>query len=65
MLIPVRCFSCGKPIGHLWEDYKEKVGKGESAEKVLDKLGLDRYCCRRMFLSHKDYIDEVVKYKWR
>jgi DNA-directed RNA polymerase subunit N len=65
MLIPVRCFSCGKPIGHLWEDYKEKVGKGENAEKVMDKLGLDRYCCRRMFLSHKDYIDEVVKYKWR
>jgi DNA-directed RNA polymerase subunit N len=65
MLIPVRCFSCGKPIGHLWEDYKERVGKGESAEKVMDKLGLERYCCRRMFLSHKDYIDEVVKYKWR
>ena len=64
-MIPVRCFSCGKPIGHLWEDYKERVGKGESAEKVLDKLGLERYCCRRMFLSHKDYIDEVVKYKWR
>ena len=64
-MIPVRCFSCGKPIGHLWEDYKERVGKGESAEKVMDKLGLERYCCRRMFLSHKDYIDEVVKYKWR
>ena len=64
-MIPVRCFSCGKPIGHLWEDYKEKVGKGESAEKVMDKLGLERYCCRRMFISHKDYIDEVVKYKWR
>jgi len=65
MLIPVRCFSCGKPIGHLWGDYKEKTAKGESAEKVLDKLGLERYCCRRMFLSHKDYIDEIVKYKWR
>ena len=65
MLIPVRCFSCGKPIGHLWGDYKEKTGKGEGAEKVLDKLGLERYCCRRMFLSHKDYIDEIVKYKWR
>jgi len=65
MLIPVRCFSCGKPIGHLWEEYKERTGKGESPEKVLDKLGLERYCCRRMFISHKDYIDEVVKYKWR
>jgi len=65
MLIPVRCFSCGKPIGHLWEEYKERTEKGETPEKVLDKLGVERYCCRRMFISHKDYIDEVIKYKWR
>jgi DNA-directed RNA polymerase subunit N len=65
MLIPVRCFSCGKPIGHLWEEYKEKVEKGDNPEKVLNKLGLKRYCCRRMFLSQRDYIDEVIKYKWR
>ena len=65
MLIPVRCFSCGKPIGHLWEEYKERTEKGENPEKVLDKLGAERYCCRRMFISHKDYIDEVIKYKWR
>ena len=25
MIIPVRCFSCGKPIGHLWEDYKKRL----------------------------------------
>ncbi len=65
MLIPIRCFSCGKPIGHLWEKYKEKVSKGEDPAKVLDKLELKRYCCRRMLISHKDYIDEVIKYKTR
>ena len=63
MLIPVRCFSCGKPIGHLWEDYKEKTGKGEGPDKVLDKLGVERYCCRRMFISQMDTIDEVMQYK--
>jgi len=63
MLIPIRCFSCGKPLGHLWEEYSERVAKGEDADKVLDKLGLERYCCRRMLLSHRDYIDEVLKYK--
>ena len=65
MLIPIRYFSCGKPVGHLWENYKEKVSKGEDPAKVLDKLGLKRYCCRRMLISHKDYIDEVIKYKTR
>ena len=38
MIIPVRCFSCGKPIGHLWEQFKERVEKGEPAKEVLDKL---------------------------
>ncbi|MDD3128674.1 MAG: DNA-directed RNA polymerase subunit N [Candidatus Methanomethylophilaceae archaeon] len=32
---------------------------GESPEKVLDDLGLERYCCRRMVVSHADLIDEV------
>jgi len=63
MLVPVRCFSCGKVIGHLWEDYQKKIAKGEKPDKVLDSLGLDRYCCRRMLLSHRDYIDEIIQYK--
>ena len=42
MLIPIRCFSCGKPIGHLWEEYKERLDKGEDAGKILVNLGADR-----------------------
>ncbi|MEK6899579.1 MAG: DNA-directed RNA polymerase subunit N, partial [Nanoarchaeota archaeon] len=29
MIIPIRCFSCGKPVGHLWEEYKEEMNKGK------------------------------------
>jgi len=49
MIIPVRCFSCGKPIGHLWEEFKKRVASGENPKKVFDDLGLERYCCRAMF----------------
>lgn len=63
MIIPVRCFSCGKPVGHLWEEYKEKVDKGEDGSKVLDSLGLDKYCCRALFLGHVDLIDTAAKFK--
>ena len=28
MIIPVRCFSCGKPIAHKWETYISKVKDG-------------------------------------
>lgn len=63
MIVPIRCMSCGKPIGHLWEDFKAKVAKGEKPKEVMDKLGLERFCCRAQFLGHVDLIDEVAKFK--
>jgi len=63
MIIPVRCFSCGKPIAHLWEEYKKRVAEGEKPGKVLDELGIERYCCRAMFLGQEDYIKLVSKFK--
>ncbi len=63
MIIPVRCFSCGKPIGHLWEEFKVRVEKKEDRKKVLDDLGLERYCCRAVFLGHVDLIDTAAEFK--
>ena len=63
MIIPIRCFSCGKPIGHLWEEFKERKGNDEKPKKVLDELGMERYCCRSMFLGHVDLIDTVAEFK--
>jgi len=40
MIIPIRCWSCGKPIAHLWEEYVERVGAGEDRKKVMDELGI-------------------------
>ena len=62
MIIPVRCFTCGKVIGHLWEEFAKRVSEGEAPRKVLDDLGVKRYCCRRMFLTHVDLIDEILKF---
>jgi DNA-directed RNA polymerase subunit N len=62
MIIPVRCFSCGKLIGDKWEDFARRIKRGEAAAIVLDSLGVKRYCCRRMLLSHVEIIDEVLKF---
>ena len=62
MIIPIRCFSCGKPIAHLWEEYKELEAK-IGAKAALDKLGIDRYCCRALFLGHVDLIEITGRYK--
>jgi len=63
MMIPIRCFSCGKPLASQYEEFRKRVQNGEKAEKVMDDLGIKRYCCRRMIFSQVDFIDEVGKFK--
>jgi DNA-directed RNA polymerase subunit N len=63
MIIPIRCFSCGKPIAHLYEEYEKRVKEGEDAGRVMDSLKLVRYCCRASILGHADMIPEISKFK--
>jgi DNA-directed RNA polymerase subunit N len=63
MIIPVRCMSCGKVVAQLWEEYNKRIEAGEDAKKVLDDLGLKKYCCRSMFLTHVDTYKQIAKYK--
>ena len=63
MIIPVRCISCGKPIGQFWEEYKKRTANGEDAKKVLDEMGLERYCCRAIFLGQVDTLELINKFK--
>jgi DNA-directed RNA polymerase subunit N len=62
LIIPVRCFTCGKLVGDKWEEFARRVKAGENAGGVLDGLGVKRYCCRRMLLSHVEIIDEVLRF---
>ncbi|MBC7112645.1 MAG: DNA-directed RNA polymerase subunit N [Candidatus Methanomethyliales bacterium] len=62
MIIPVRCFTCGKVIGDKWEEFKKATLGGKNPAEVLDSLGIKRYCCRRMFLSHIDLMDEALQF---
>ena len=85
MLIPVRCFTCNKVLGHLWEDYVSKVQRqyqdldqeqrNESLKftminrdkirnktiegKILDEMGLNKYCCRTIMISTVDLTTKV------
>jgi DNA-directed RNA polymerase subunit N len=63
MIIPVRCFGCGKPVGHLWEDYQKRVEAGEDSGEVMSDLGLARYCCRACLLGQADMLPEISKFK--
>jgi DNA-directed RNA polymerase subunit N len=71
-MIPVRCFTCGKVISNVWEEYMARVEermktlpKGELLKvgDILDDLGVERYCCRRMLLSHVELVDVLAPYQ--
>jgi DNA-directed RNA polymerase subunit N (RpoN/RPB10) len=75
MIIPVKCFTCGKVLANKYLFYLTKVRemkekKNMDTQKVIyltqkntektpegiimDKLGLNKICCRRHMLSHVD-----------
>ncbi len=35
---------------------------GKNPAEILDSLGIKRYCCRRMFLSHIELVDEALQF---
>ena len=61
-MIPIRCFTCNKLIADKWNYFlSQKNGSGEYGVD-LDNIGFTRFCCRRMFLTHVDTIDDVIQY---
>ncbi|MBM3904352.1 MAG: DNA-directed RNA polymerase subunit N [Thaumarchaeota archaeon] len=62
MLIPVRCFTCGNLIADKYDDYQNRIKAGEEQVKVLDSLGLKRYCCRRMMLTTVETMQQVIPF---
>jgi len=76
MIVPIRCFTCGKVIADKYDYFVEEKKKLEMSgvqeenedykyfskihtKEILDKLGLSRYCCRRMLLSTSDMMDVI------
>lgn len=75
MIIPVKCFTCGKVLANKYRYYQAEVYKLKNERnltnnsvvyltqnntdktpegEVLDKLNLNKICCRRHMLTHVD-----------
>ena len=63
MLIPVRCFSCNTVISRKYNMYKFLKEQGMESTEIFEKLKIKRYCCKRMLLSHKDFIDSMLEHE--
>eukprot|EP00798_Chlamydomonas_sp_ICE-L_P009410 gene9410-16524_t len=65
MIVPVRCFTCGKVVADKWRAYtrmvdEDKTLTDEERGKILDTLGIKRICCRTVMLTtEEDAIEEV------
>ena len=75
MIIPIQCKTCGKMIAHQWFDYIELVKEYQREaqqnpelqkpdaptpeKRALNKLNIERYCCRIMFLCNVDLSDII------
>ncbi|CAN6894224.1 unnamed protein product [Brassica oleracea var. botrytis] len=42
MIIPVRCFTCGKVIGNKWDTYMDLLQADYTERDALDAIGLVR-----------------------
>ena len=62
MLVPVRCFTCGNLVADKFEEYQNRVKSGEEPAKILDSLGIERYCCRRMLLTTVETIQQILPF---
>ena len=62
VLVPVRCFSCGKMIADKFDTFQNDVKAGKEPKKILDELGMERYCCRRMLLTTVESIQQIIPF---
>ncbi|MGB0780888.1 MAG: DNA-directed RNA polymerase subunit N [Candidatus Poseidoniaceae archaeon] len=49
-------------MAHKWDEFNNKLTEGTSVDQALDEVGLERYCCRRMYVGHIDLIEEIVPF---
>jgi len=49
-------------IGNKWDSYLELLKAEYSEREALNALNLNRYCCRRMVMSHVDLIEKLLNY---
>ncbi len=63
MLVPIRCITCGRPLAHLYDKFRERIEAGEEPRKVLDELGVESMCCRVTLMTSVDRMKEITRFK--
>lgn len=62
MIIPIRCFTCGKLTGDKWEPFDRMRKEGKNINEIYKELGITRFCCKRMLVSHVNLLDDLLAF---
>lgn len=55
---PIRCFTCNAVLR--FAEYERRV-VDEPPVQIFTSLGIRRFCCRRMYLSHPIELEEHLR----
>jgi DNA-directed RNA polymerase subunit N (RpoN/RPB10) len=71
-MLPMRCPTCGTLIGDIQLIHEKEIEKIDNNEKLnedqknekkkelINKYGLDKYCCRTRIITYVDIIDIII-----
>jgi len=71
-MLPPKCFTCNKLFADIELYYEAELKtidlsnsltpeeKNKQKHKLVDSLGLTRYCCRMRVLTYVDLVDVIV-----
>ena len=64
-ILPIRCVTCRKVLGHIGDQIDELRRKNYSNQEIFEALGLERWCCRNSVfnpikVSMAEYLDENI-----
>tara|TARA_B100000902_G_C27028325_1_gene773120 strand:- start:432 stop:647 length:216 start_codon:yes stop_codon:yes gene_type:complete len=71
-MLPIKCPTCGHTLGHIeipFEEGRKKIQdnkdltdeqKNEEIYKLLNKLKIQRYCCRMRVITYVDLAKIIV-----
>lgn len=55
---PIRCVTCNAILHFkMYED----ISVNKSSKESLKEMGVKRFCCRRMYISHPVELEELIR----
>lgn len=71
-MLPPNCFTCGMLMSDIELEYEKKLNeiennasltadqKNDQKVKLIDSMGLKRYCCRMRLLGYVDKVNIII-----